>query len=155
MPTPNNVPITPGSGDNISTFQVSRDATTEQIQAIAVVDAGTANPALVDTTGSLQTLMYDLDASIRELLTQSSNPLWLEASTGRLRITLDAMAGALTLATITTVSTVTTVGTVNTVTAVTTLTNQNQMGAQDIKQTLLFSNELMAWGTNVRNCITS
>ena len=58
-------------------------------------------------------------------LEQVRDRLGLPDSAGRLRVVVDAITGALTLATVTTVGTVTTVTTVATVT---TLTNQAQVG---------------------------
>lgn len=137
------MPITPGTGDNVATFQVTRDALVQMIQAMALVDPTSAQGAGVDATGGLTVSQIDLDTAIRKLLNLLENPPSLEPSTGRLRITLDAMAGGLTLANVSTCATVTTVS------------NLNAVGGEDIKQTLIFANELQAWGLTVRNCIVN
>lgn len=47
-----NVPVTAGSGTNIATIAVTRDAVSEQLQAIALIDSVSFIPAKIDANGN-------------------------------------------------------------------------------------------------------
>lgn len=90
----------------------------------AATDATVSGLATVIGAGAPIT---DTPAQIHAALGQLANPIWEEAATGRLRVVLDPLGGAQTLAAVTTVTTVTTVSTV---------TNVAQFGSNPINSLL-------------------
>lgn len=89
----------------------------------------------------------DLKAILEAIFMAIANPMCQDPATGRIRISLDALASGLTLGTVSTVTTVTTVSTVSLV------TNISQIGGFSANQLI---NDLMhlTWGEAVRRLIT-
>jgi hypothetical protein len=77
-------------------------------------------------------VIKDIALSLRNIFNALVRPLWVEPSTARVRVSVEA-------GTLTTVSTVTTV---------------NQIGGYDAKQGILTSLDRTNWAENVRRCIT-
>ncbi len=77
-------------------------------------------------------VIKDMAASLRNIFNVLVRPLWVNPSTARVRVDVEA-------GTLTTVSTVTSV---------------SQVGAFDAKQGILTSLDRTNWAENVRRCIT-
>jgi hypothetical protein len=95
----------------------------------------------------------DICISLKRAIDLLEVPPGSETATGRLRVTLDAIAGALTLGTVTTVGTVTNITNLPTLANVTTVaavTTANQLGGQDARTSLIHANEQQAWAALVR-----
>lgn len=105
-----NVPITPGSGANIATddvggVQYQRTKVNFGSDGTATdVSASNPLPITVDS-GTLLNRFEQLEIVLRQLLAGAAGQI--HDGNGRTRVSLEAIANSLTLATITTVSTVT------------------------------------------------
>lgn len=104
--------------------------------------------------------MADFLVALHNVLEQMANPLHVNNS-AQMRVSIENIAGTLTLSTITiigtvttvtTVATVTTVGTVNSVTTVATLTNQTQLGGKQADSMVMDSMTAM-WAHAIRGRI--
>lgn len=119
-----NVDITPGSGATVAADEIG--GVLYQRFKPSVGDDGTAadvsanNPMPVAAYGELIESIEAMRMELHSMLRSVGQAM--PDTAGRLRVVIDAITGALTLATITTVSTVTTVTTVST------MTNQTQLG---------------------------
>jgi hypothetical protein len=147
------------SGKIVDTREVTRtsDGKVVERQGVTLVDpldpaslgaaVNSLAPAIADLALRVRGLvtLEDISAALIELLTIQTNPLWLDPTTARLRVTVDNIAAALTLATITTVGTVTTVSTV---------TNMQQLAGFDVKQSLLYDAALMSHSNTVLRNMT-
>lgn len=115
------VPITPGSGTNIDTSELTVGANTVERQRVNIADptsAGGLAPVLATTPDGTEyglatrqvgpVSLADIAASIRVMLDMLGGlPLAFDPASGRLRVVIDALGGAQTLGTITTVQSVT------------------------------------------------
>jgi hypothetical protein len=126
-----NVDVTPGAGKTIATDDIGG----VQFQRVKIAlgpdgvnngDVSAANPVPVLGTGELVETLEALRMALQSL-TRNIGQAYPDTA-GRLRVAIDSITGALTLATITTVGTVTTVSTVTSVTAVAAVTNQTNIG---------------------------
>lgn len=117
----------PGTAAVVATDDVGGG---RQVQLMKVVDGrdGATNPLAVNAEGEASVSVDDLAAAFTKALGGALDSMAIDPTTGRLRVSLDAIAAALTLATITTVGTVTTVSTVTTVTTVTTCSTVTTVG---------------------------
>ncbi len=108
----------PGTGSVIAAELVGG----HDIQLFKLVDGTPGSEARIkgNADGELLISLNDLAVFIAAALKNVLDPLAVDPVTGRVRVTVDAIAGSLTLGTITTVGTVTTCATV---------TNQAQIGA--------------------------
>ncbi len=127
-----NVGYTPGTGTKIASREVNYSGETAQAQSVGLVsfsgpddaktatDISDANPLPIeaDRTDNMLAML----GRIVKLL--ESNAVVDQQQ--RQRVTLDSIAGSLTLSTISTVAAVTTVGTVNTVAAQTALAGMDR-----------------------------
>ena len=145
MATTGSIPITPGSGDNVATFVIDRDSATEHIQAMVLADPDTGAGAGVTDDKNVQALLADLSVALKKVLNGIESPVFIEPTTARVMVTLDAIKVGLVLSTVTTVGTLTTVGTV---------TNQTNWGGLDIKQIQAFEQESQSWALCVRRGIS-
>lgn len=105
----------PAQGTGDSTPKVATDLiASEHHQFVKLEDAtaGSTNKAVVNADGEQSMSVDDLASAFVLAIKNVIDPLCIDPVTGRLRISLDNIAAALTLATITTVSTVTTCSTV-------------------------------------------
>jgi hypothetical protein len=139
MPITNDVPINAGVGTYVETLQQS------------------------DGDGSHRQVVHvgDWKAAIEYAIEQIMNPLWVNSSAQQ-RISIENIAGSLTLSTITTVgtvttvttvSTVTTVGTVTTVSTVSSVTNLAQIGGTKA-DSMVMDAAMASWATCLRGRIT-
>lgn len=142
-----NIDISPGSGATVATDQVANG---RHYQRMKLTDGaeGSENHASVRADGTQEVSLSDLNAALYAILEALTRPISQEPGTGRLRILLDGITAALTLATITTVATVTTVTTVSTV------TNQSQMNGYPIQDVLLKPIDRTLWNQSVRQRIS-
>lgn len=120
-----NIGYTPGTGATVAADEI--DGVLHQRVKLGIgddgvaVDVSAANPMPVTLTqGEVVEALEAMRMAVQSL-TRSVGQAMPDVA-GRLRVVVDAISGALTLATITTVGTVTTVTTVGTV------TNQTQVG---------------------------
>ncbi len=97
----------PGTGDVIA----DEDLGGVKYQKVKLVDGtpGSSTPAKVTAGGQQSVSVDDLAVALIKALGKGLDSMAIDPTTGRLRITLDNIAAALTLATITTVGTVSTV----------------------------------------------
>ena len=110
-----NVPITPGSGELIAADDVG--GVKFQKMKLDLGGDGLSLPVIDELPIEVKDIKHFLEI----LLGLLANPMFQDPTTGRIRVTIDNIAGALTLSTVTTVGTVTNVTTVATVTTVTTV----------------------------------
>lgn len=105
--------------------------------------------------------MGDFLAALHNAIEQMVNPITVN-NNAQVRISIENIAGALTLSTITTIGTVTTVSTVTTVTTVSTvtlvstvasLTNQAQLGGK-LADSMVMDNMMSMWANAIRGRIT-
>lgn len=146
-----NVTLPPqGAGD--STPKVATDLIASEHHQLMKLEDGTpgsTNKAIVNADGEQSISVDDLAAALINAIKNVIDPLCIDPVTGRLRISLDNIAAALTLATITTVSTVTTCTTCSTV------TKASQLGSLGIDASgLVFDSMDAAWGQCVRGRIS-
>lgn len=143
-----NVQITAGSGTPVATDDVGGT----HFQRVKLVDGtlDSATPIAGTSAGELLTVVNDMAVALKMLMEYIANPTNIDPATGRLRVSLDNIAAALTLATITTVTTVTTVTTCSTVTSV---TNKTQEGGVPSNSTV-FDAMQNNWANSVRRAIT-
>jgi hypothetical protein len=143
-------------GNSVSTYHYTRtsDSAVVDVQKFAIINpndpleaaAPVKATAPLPTDNALITRglvhMEDFTVALKQMLNAIRAPEYIEPATGRVRITLDAIAGSLTLATISSVSNV------GSVTAL------QQLGSQDIKQTHIFPLDAIVWADVVRGRIT-
>ncbi len=134
-----NVDITPGAGATVATDEVGG----RHFQRVKLTDGaeGSANHASVRADGTQEVSLSDINAALYAILEAITRPIAQDPSTGRLRVLVDAITGALTLATITTVSTVTTCSTV---------TSMTQFGGAPIWDILGKPLDRNLWNNSVR-----
>lgn len=137
----------PGTGEVVA----DEDIGGVKYQRTKMVDGapGGTKGAAVNADAEQSVSLDDAAVSITDALAVLAMALGLasDPASGRLRVTLDNIAAALTLATITTVSTVTTCTTVSTV------TNKAQEGGIQ-SNSLVFDTMMANWSQSVRRCIT-
>lgn len=143
-------------GSSMSTYHYTRasDSAVVDVQKFAIINpndpleasAPVQSSAPTPTQNALITRglvhVEDYSFAMKQMLNAIRSPDYLEPTTGRVRVSLDAIAGALTL---TTITSVTNVGSV---------TSLNQLAAQDIKQVHVFPLDAIAWADTVRSRIT-
>jgi hypothetical protein len=135
-----NVGYTPGSGALVASREVAYSGDTAKMQVVGLAtldgpddakvptDVSATNPVPVAAFGELIETLEALRMSM-QALTRTVGLSMPDAS-GRMRVALDAISAALTLATITTVGTVTTVTTVTTCSTLSTQTNMGGIAAK-------------------------
>lgn len=137
----------PGTGLAVA----SEDVGGVEYQRMKLVDGtvGGTTPAKVTGDGLLAISANDLAVAIKIAVNSVLDGMAIDPVTGRLRMSLDNIAAALTLATITTVTGVTTV---STVTTVTTVTNKAQEGGIP-SNSMVYDLMDVAWADCVRGRI--
>lgn len=131
---------TPGSGADVASIQ---DGSGKHHQKAVIEQLDASGQPQPVAPGAPLKVEADVVAAIMNLLQQIAMPLWIDPTTGRLRISLDAIASSLTLSTVTTVNgvtSVTSVGNVANVSSVGSMTAGSVVG--DGMQT--------AWAQSVR-----
>lgn len=126
-------------GDGTDNAQFARVETQQPSQS---------DPALI-TRGYVS--IEDVCAMLARALHLLANPPSNEPATGRTRVTIDAIAGSLTLGTITNITNLPTLANVTTVAGV---TNQSQMGGQPLEPTLLWDTTKASWAALVRSRVS-
>lgn len=134
----------PGAGVVVA----SDDVGGAQYQRVKLTagQADDATPIKGTPEGLLSISLDDLCAAFTAALTKIIDPMTIDPATGRLRMSLDAIAASLTLATITTVTTVTTCSTV------TSVTNKTQEGGVP-SSGMVFDAMALTWASSVRRAI--
>lgn len=125
----NDVPITAGAGTNVETLQQS--------------DADQSHRQVMH--------MADFKAALSMLLDYLANPIHVN-NNAQMRVSIENIAGALTLNTINTVNGVTTVTTVAAVTVVNSVTNLAQLGGFKA-DSMIFDNMAGVWANCLRGRI--
>lgn len=126
---------TPGTGAEVETLQQN--------------DANSSHRQVVH--------MADFLAALHNVLEEMANPIFVN-NQAQMRVSIENIAGALTLSTITTIGTVTSVTTVATVTnvgtvaTITSLTNQAQLGAK-LTDSMVMDNMMSMWANSMRGRI--
>lgn len=133
----------PGTGAVVATDDIGGG---RQAQLMKLLDGtdGSAQSARVNSDGQLAVSVEALTAAFIKAMSNVLDGMALDPVTGRLRVSIDAIASALTLATITTVSTVTTCSTV---------TNKAQEGGVP-SNSMIYDLMDNNWVDNVRRQIT-
>ena len=135
-----NVVITPGVGatiaaDDIGGVQHQRMKIVLGADGVSEGDLSGGNPMPVLGKGELIEALEAMRMAV-QALTRNIGQSYPDVA-GRLRVVVDSITGALTLATVTTVGTVTTVSTVTSVTAVANQTNIGGFAAVDKMPSLM------------------
>lgn len=123
----NDVPISAGVGTNVETLQQA-DADLSHRQVVHVAD-----------------FLAFLHLAVQQL----ANPAYVDPANQRMRISIENIAGTLTLSTITTVGTITTVTTVATVTTVGTVTNLANIGGRPADE-MIVDGATSTWANALR-----
>lgn len=141
----------PGTGLAVA----SEDVGGVEYQRMKLVDGtvGGTTPAKVNADGKQSISVDDLSAAFIKALGSVVDGICMDPTTGRLRVTVDNIAAALTLATISTVTTVSTVTTCSTVTTVATVTNKAQEGGVP-SGSMIYDIADAAWADCVRGRIS-
>jgi hypothetical protein len=125
----NDVPISAGIGTNVETLQQA--------------DADLSHRQVVHVGDWKQAIEYALEALLKPMHVNENE---------QVRVSIEAIAGSLTISTITTVGTVSTVTSVTTVSTVASLTNQAQLGG-NLADSMVWDNMMNTWANCMRGRI--
>lgn len=135
-----------GAGKKVDGSQRTTSQGVVSRQRIVIGGDASDNFAEPTPDGYLST-KDELNVALLMALESFVNAMPIDPATGRLRVLLDAITGALTLATITTVTTCSTVTTVSTV------TNQSQMGTIPTNS-VVFDAMNNSWANQFLRCVS-